>query len=157
MEISQLDGNTLVDATFHEYINTVGAVIFSFDNSFSPSALWGGSWTRIMDRFIVGAGGTYQPNATGGSLSHQHSYGVKYSPYYGALVGSDATAIQCRNYISGSYSNSTIVDRGNVTANAGLEESMGQADVTTYLSEALTSADSSIPPYIGCFIWRKIA
>ena len=38
MEISQLNGNTLVDATFYEYVNTVGAVIFSFNDSFSPSA-----------------------------------------------------------------------------------------------------------------------
>ena len=26
MEISQLNGNTLVDATFYEYVHTVGAV-----------------------------------------------------------------------------------------------------------------------------------
>ena len=49
MEISQLNGNTLVDATFYEYVHTVGAVIFSFNDSFSPSALWaeagGGSQT----------------------------------------------------------------------------------------------------------------
>ena len=59
MEISQLNGNTLVDATFYEYVHTVGAVIFTFNDSFSPSALWGGSWSRVTNRFLIGSGGSY--------------------------------------------------------------------------------------------------
>ena len=69
MEISQLNGNTLVDATFYEYVHTVGAVIFSFNDSFSPSALWGGSWSRVTNRFLIGSGGTYSTGVTGGETS----------------------------------------------------------------------------------------
>ena len=78
MEISQLNGNTLVDATFYEYVHTVGAVIFSFNDSFSPSALWGGGWSRITNRFLIGSGGSYSTGGTGGSadavvVEHDHS------------------------------------------------------------------------------------
>ena len=67
MEISQLNGNTLVDATFYEYVHTVGAVIFSFNDEFSPADLWGGSWEKIIDRFLVGAGGDYALGSSGGN------------------------------------------------------------------------------------------
>ena len=57
MNISQLNGNPFVDAAFRKYIETEGAVIFSFNDEFSPADLWGGSWEKIIDRFLVGAGG----------------------------------------------------------------------------------------------------
>ena len=45
MEISQLNGNTLVDATFYEYVHTVGAVKQIFDR-FRRNILNGRDWRR---------------------------------------------------------------------------------------------------------------
>ena len=140
MEISQLNGNTLVDATFYEYVHTVGAVIFSFNDSFSPSALWGGSWSRVTNRFLIGSGGTYSTGVTGGEAnvtlttdeipSHSHplvNANSNFNPSYGfgylaSVDGGDKRQIY------------------NPTANTG----GGQAH-------------NNMPPYIGCNIWRKIA
>ena len=140
MEISQLNGNTLVDATFYEYVHTVGAVIFSFNDSFSPSALWGGSWSRVTDRFLIGSGGTYSSGVAGGETSvtltveqipsHYHALSnanSNFNPSYGfgflaSVDGGEKRAIY------------------DPTANTG----GGQAH-------------NNMPPYIGCNIWRKIA
>ena len=67
MEISQINGNNVADSAFRAYVNTVGAVLFSFNDDFSPSALFGGSWEKVTDRFLIGAGGSYTLGSTGGA------------------------------------------------------------------------------------------
>ena len=44
----------------------VGSVYISF-NSADPSTLFGGTWTRLKDTFLLVNGDTYAPNTTGGS------------------------------------------------------------------------------------------
>ena len=70
--ISQINGNDLADSAFRAYVKTVGAVLHSFNDDFSPSALFGGSWEKVTDRFLVGAGGSYALGSTGGSAMHTH-------------------------------------------------------------------------------------
>ena len=140
MEISQLNGNTLVDATFHEYINTVGAVIFSFDNSFSPSALWGGSWSRVTNRFLIGSGGTYATGGTGGETSVTLTVDQMPSHTHGELVTASSPT-------GGWYSR--------VVADAGQNEPTVEICQTAQTGGG--QAHNNMPPYIGCNIWRKIA
>lgn len=68
------------DYTFHfqriltmreEFLNLaypVGAIYMSV-NSTSPATLFGGTWERIQDRFLLAAGSSYAAGATGGSAS----------------------------------------------------------------------------------------
>lgn len=140
MEISQLNGNTLVDATFHEYINTVGAVIFSFDNSFSPSALWGGSWSRVTNRFLIGSGGTYSTGVTGGETSVTLTVDQMPSHTHGELVTASSPT-------GGWYSR--------VVADTGQNEPTVEIRQTAQTGGG--QAHNNMPPYIGCNIWRKIA
>ena len=44
----------------------VGSVYISF-NSTSPSTLFGGTWVRLKDKFLLANGDSYAPNTTGGS------------------------------------------------------------------------------------------
>lgn len=138
--ISQINGEDLAGKEFYDYVHTVGAVIFSFNDSFSPSALWGGSWSRVTNRFLIGSGGTYSTGVTGGETSvtltveqipsHYHALGnanSNFNPSYGfgflaSVDGGEKRAIY------------------DPTANTG----GGQAH-------------NNMPPYIGCNIWRKIA
>ena len=46
----------------------VGSVYISF-NSADPSTLFGGSWTRLKDTFLLANGDSYAPNTTGGSAT----------------------------------------------------------------------------------------
>ena len=60
----------------------IGSVYISF-NSTDPSTLFGGTWVRLKDRFLLACGDSYAPNTTGGSAtktiatsnlpSHTHS------------------------------------------------------------------------------------
>ncbi len=46
----------------------VGSVYISF-NSANPSTLFGGTWTRLKDTFLLANGDSYAPNTTGGSAT----------------------------------------------------------------------------------------
>lgn len=69
----------LVNAIKDEMMNAahpVGSLYFS-DDATNPSTLFGGTWERIQDVFILAAGSTYPINTTGGSASLQaHTHGV---------------------------------------------------------------------------------
>ena len=46
----------------------VGSVYISF-NSADPSTLFGGTWVRLKDKFLLASGDTYAANTTGGSAT----------------------------------------------------------------------------------------
>lgn len=46
----------------------IGSVYISF-NSANPSTLFGGTWTRLKDTFLLANGDSYAPNTTGGSAT----------------------------------------------------------------------------------------
>lgn len=47
----------------------VGSIYMSV-NSTSPASLFGGTWERIKDRFLLAAGDTYSAGSTGGEAQH---------------------------------------------------------------------------------------
>ena len=49
-------------------IYPVGSIYMSV-NSTSPVSLFGGTWTQLQDRFLLGAGSTYSNGATGGAAT----------------------------------------------------------------------------------------
>lgn len=46
----------------------VGSVYISFDST-DPSTIFGGTWVRLKDRFLLASGDAYAPNTTGGSAT----------------------------------------------------------------------------------------
>ena len=46
----------------------VGSVYISFDAA-DPSTIFGGTWARLKDRFLLASGDTYTANTTGGSAT----------------------------------------------------------------------------------------
>lgn len=46
----------------------IGSVYISF-NSTDPSTLFGGTWVRLKDTFLLASGDAYAPNTTGGSAT----------------------------------------------------------------------------------------
>lgn len=60
----EIHGKTIVNLIY-----PVGSIYLSV-NATSPATLFGGSWTQLKDRFLLGAGSTYTAAATGGSSTH---------------------------------------------------------------------------------------
>lgn len=55
-----------------DQVYPVGAIYMTV-NSDDPSVLFGGTWQRIKDRFLLAAGDTYSNGSTGGSATHTPS------------------------------------------------------------------------------------
>ena len=47
----------------------VGSIYLSVNNT-NPSELFGGTWERIKDKFLLASGDTYSNGSTGGSATH---------------------------------------------------------------------------------------
>ena len=151
--ITQINGEDLAGKEFYEYVRTEGAVLFSFNPNFSPAALYGGSWEKVMDRFPIGAGGSYALGSTGGNATHTntvdematHAHTERVNPYGNprtiALVGSNAGGA----VVEGAYFGQQAIG-GTSTDTAVITESIGNG-----------SPYSILPPYIACNIWRKVA
>ena len=141
MNISQLNGNPFADAAFRKYIETEGAVIFSFNDEFSPADLWGGSWEKIIDRVLVGAGGDYTLESSGGNLLHNHGEALS--------IAIDQAAVKVKTAQIGAY-----VSWGFT----GTDFKYGQDNVSINGAYQLVTDEASVmPPYISCNIWRKVA
>lgn len=73
-QAQQLDGTEYfvrdrVPLQICDYIYPVGAIYMSVTNV-SPAVLFGGTWERIEDKFLLAAGSTYNVGATGGEAEH---------------------------------------------------------------------------------------
>lgn len=83
----------------------VGSVYISF-NSADPSTLFGGTWQRLKDTFLLANGDSYAPNTTGGSAtktiavsnmpSHNHSVSSSGSHTHSATTSTNGNHTHTR-------------------------------------------------------------
>lgn len=116
----------------------VGSVYISSQPT-DPGTLFGGTWTRIKDSFILAAGDSYAIGATGGAASvtltkaqmPKHTHKVKYT-------GGNANGIyggQPGTSVSADFAyNSLIIDY-----------------------EGGDQAHNNMPPYITRYVWERTA
>ena len=120
-----------------DYIYPVGSIYMSTAST-SPAILFGGTWTQLEDRFLLGAGDTYTAGATGGEASHTltvdempshtHDQGKKY------------------NTSLGNYSPDAPW-----TANSGTVYSWPTG------SAGGDAAHNNMPPYLVVYMWERTA
>lgn len=71
-----------------DLVYPIGTIVYNYDTGgSSPASVLGGSWTRIYDKFLIGAGSNYTVGTEGGEEfhqlttaeipSHDHSTGVR--------------------------------------------------------------------------------
>ena len=112
----------------------VGSIYLNATNV-DPAELFGGTWLKMTDRFLLGAGGNYALGAVGGEATHKltvnelpkHSHGIGYgtntvggsSPKPSALSG-DPTS--------------------NLTSEAGGDD-----------------PHNNMPPFVAVNMWQRIA
>lgn len=111
----------------------VGSIYMSYEPT-SPASLFGGTWTQIQNRFLVGVGSSYAAGDTGGEATHKltvnelpsHSHNYFYPGYEagGEWYGASGTA------------------KGNTVA-------------TTAVGGG--AAHENRPPYFAVYIWRRTA
>ena len=119
----------------------VGSIYLSISDT-NPSVYFGGTWILIKDRFLIGAGGNYLVESTGGETTHKltisemPSHCHTLQPFVDVRQGDGQTN-------SNSASIGTHLG-GNITKT--------NADVTY---TGVNLAHNNMPPYIAVFIWRR--
>ena len=145
-------GVTIGSRTLLDLIYPVGSIYMSVNNV-SPQTFFGGTWELMKNRFLIGAGDTYNVGAMGGYAthtltvdelpSHRHDR-ITYAGNGGWFVG-DNTALG-----------------GNQTG-TNVKSYNGYSDATTTTSAALWAtntigggaAHNNMPPYIAVYMWKR--
>ncbi len=122
-------------------IYPVGSIYMSV-NSVDPSTLFGGSWVRIQDTFLLAAGSSHAAGSTGGSESHKHVAPIGYNT--------------SNNWMGISYAQGDVTMNVNGSfANYASALTTGSASVNWKLAK--TSPESNMPPYLAVYVWQRTA
>ena len=129
-------------------IYPVGSIYMSVTSA-SPADLFGGTWERIKDRFLLASGDTYSAGSTGGEANHtltvnempSHAHNFDncisgYPPYSLGRDGKDKYRMPLINILN-----------PDDTAGAG-----------QYTNAAGNSKPhNNMPPYLTVYMWKRIA
>ena len=158
-QISQIYNNIkLFDAIY-----PVGSIYMSV-NSTNPSILFGGSWQRIQDRFLLAAGSSYGAGSVGGVASvtltanqsglraHNHGtengYTIFGSKPNSGITRSKVSVASGTRYAFLGVSGATTADNSNLVY-MGAVASNGNWNAA--------EAHTNMPPYLAVYIWQRIA
>ena len=133
----------------------IGSIYMSV-NSTDPGALFGGTWQRIQDAFLLAAGSSYPAGSTGGESSHvlleseipAHGHDLKFS--------SDITISSFRD---GKY----LAVGANTTSSVRLATVDREIDIHTATDSVVASGSSTsaahnnMPPYLVVYAWKRTA
>jgi len=164
---TEQDGRlSLLEGTMNDLfdlIYPVGSIYMSV-NSTSPSVLFGGTWERIKDTFLLACGDTYDGGSTGGSadavvVKHNHTQNahshtldnnMKYVVASNNAYAEGVKRLATRDNTSGYYLRSDYA-----------------SSITVYTNTANTSATNNeigvsgtgknMPPYFTVNVWKRTA
>lgn len=132
--VPSIDKTWLLDAFY-----PVGSIYQSV-NSTSPATLFGGTWERIEDKFLLAAGGTYAAGSTGGeasvSLTAAQNGPHTHAAYYADSAGSKGFGYSYTN--KGEQSNASTASSGIVSSGSG-------------------QPHNNMPPYLAVYAWQRTA
>ena len=128
----------------------IGSLYWSSKDT-DPNKLFGGTWTRIKDKFILAAGDTYTAGATGGSASAQLT--VSNLPSHSHSLNNHTHSVIASGFISGgTYSfTGTSVNVSQFTGNTGTEGS--HTHTVGAHSHGLNSHTHSLNSHTHSFYW----
>lgn len=159
-EANQINGgmNKLVGAV-NDVINImypVGSIYMSV-NDVNPSALFGGTWEKIQDSFLVATGSYFNLGQSGGSkdavvvshthtqAAHKHDYGYK---LWGTKSGSTEPGAQISG--SGKYYAATSNNDYKWLVDMSSEQ-------PTIHASGVDGTDKNLPPYLAVNMWKRTA
>jgi microcystin-dependent protein len=148
-------------------IYPIGSIYISV-NSTNPGTLFGGTWTQLEDRFLIGAGSSYNAGGTGGTSSvtlstsnlpkHTHGVNIKTS---GGGHNHNQYFMEVRwasNYNgTKSLGRPQSVGSGNTNERATTSDGSHSHTVSGNTGDGgfSNSAFSIIPPYLAVYMWKR--
>ncbi|MGN8763939.1 phage baseplate protein [Hornefia butyriciproducens] len=137
----------------------VGSIYLSIDPT-DPSTLFGGTWERIQDRFLLAAGSTYRAGGTGGEATHTLTAAELPSHTHGSatLKGS----FRVLQWTGGSASG--VVTQGENKEDRTLSKGDSAGSRNFYVdathehsSVGSDQSHNNMPPYLAVYVWKRIA
>lgn len=126
-----------ISSTIFDNIYPVGSIYMSVNNT-NPSNLFGGTWTQLKDRFLLGAGSTYTNGSTGGSATQKLSAANLPSHTHPQYVATDGGSTSANLDYNGWVSNGKAVAQGIPTGATGQGT---RFDI--------------MPPYLVVYMWQR--
>lgn len=144
-------GGKLVD-----YIYPIGSIYMSV-NSTNPSQLFGGTWTQLKDRFLLGVGDTYKTvSSTGGVTTHQHTFGIRSTSSKNLTAGNSVGAT-LNGGNSATTDNTKIASGQSINVNSvlGSGSAWDYMDGDVWVSKGTTTNVNNLPPYLTVYMWKR--
>lgn len=144
--INVINLNKMIDMMY-----PVGSIYLSV-NDVNPSTIFGGTWERIKDRFLLGAGDTYSNGSTGGEATHTLT--KEEMPEHGHAFGYNAGS---RLETAIAYS---INLNGSVNPNIPsftMGGDYGSAGSVTINTSGNSKAHNNMPPYLTVYMWKRVS
>lgn len=136
--MAKINPSLILDAVY-----PVGSIYMSV-NSTSPATLFGGTWSQLKDRFLLGCGDTYSNGATGGEATHtltisempnhNHNMHVEQTYLRGDVSSSNGAGLwagHSNNYWDGSNNHLELVGGD--------------------------QPHNNMPPYLAVYMWKRTA
>lgn len=143
-----MGGKALLNAIY-----PVGSIYMSV-NSTSPATLFGGTWERIKDTFLLAAGDTYSAGATGGEA--EHTLTTSEIPSHSHVPNTDGEYFVTTE---DSGANNTRVNY----SSSGNRWVDGQTSTSHFHHRTGTdtvgsgAAHNNMPPYVAVNVWKRTA
>lgn len=119
-------------------IYPIGSIYMSI-NSTSPATIFGGTWERIQDTFLLAAGSTYDAGSTGGEREHKLT--VNEMP---------------------SHRHNIVIATGSVSGTEYFHAEQTQGGSYPIYSSPVQPtgggvAHNNMPPYLAVYVWKRTA
>lgn len=137
-----------------DQVYPVGAIYMTI-NSDDPSVLFGGTWQRIKDRFLLAAGDTYSNGSTGGSATHIPLGSV------GSHTLTESEIPAHKHGYSYYTSYTTAAEGGDILVRTEFTTETRNTDNTGgglgHNHSFTGSATNTMPPYLTVNVWTRTA
>ena len=122
-----------------DFVYPIGSIYMSV-NATSPNQLFGGDWRAITDKFLLGAGGAYPVNSSGGEKTHKLT--IDEMPKH-------------RHSMSMSNQGNGTMDYCHQGVNSKTGYNDGYKYPTAYTGGS--KAHNNMPPYVAVYMWKRIS
>ena len=119
----------------------VGSIYLSVSET-SPASMFGGTWERIEDRFLLASGSTYTAGDTGGEATHTLT--INEIPSH-------------THIINASYANPGSASSNNGKLLAGDKNNIWLWEHASTGSAGWDAAHNNMPPYLAVYMWKRVA
>lgn len=136
--------------------------IYMCVNDINPSEVFGGTWVKIEDRFLLAAGETYNNGAIGGSATHTLSgttnghtlSGDEIPSHVHTYIDNHPQVVTVQSPMVGALESGSYMD---VYANPITENTNATGGGQAHSHDFTTDMGDTMPPYLAVNMWKRTA